>query len=159
MRPTRHSRKGTLVLQKRTIQQGPASIDVDFAGNKAAGKMSMNGTDQPINVDLGGPLFADDAASDSVVACLPLAEGYTTTFRNFDMEKQKVKLLQLKVAAAESVTVPAGTFDAWKVEVTSADGGADKKTIWVTKDTRKVVKVSAVLASMGGATVTEEATD
>ncbi len=151
--------KVTLLLQKRSIQQGPVSIDVDFAGNKAVGKMSMNGADRPISVDLGGPLFADDAASDSLVACLPLADGYTITFRNFDLEKQKVKLVQLKVTGAESVTVPAGTFDAWKVETTSADGGADKKTVWIAKDTHKVVKISAVLASMGGATVTEEATD
>lgn len=151
--------KTTLLLQKRSIQQGPMNIDVDFAGGKATGKMSMNGKDTPVNADLGGPIFADDAGGDDLIACLPLAEGYTTTFRNFDVEKQKVKVVQLKVTGAESVTVPAGTFNAWKVEVTSADGGADKKTAWVTKDTHKVVKVVAVLASMGGATVTEEATD
>jgi hypothetical protein len=54
------------------------------------------------------------------------------------------------------VTVPAGTFDAYKVEVASADGGADKRTLWVAKDSRKPVKVTAVLPEMGGATLTEE---
>jgi len=151
--------KTTLLLQKRSVKQGPVSIDVDFAGNKATGKMSMGGNDRSISVDLDGPIFSDDAGTDAVIACLPLAEGYTSTYRNFDLEKQKVKLVQLKVVGSESVTVPAGTFDAWKVEVTSADGGADKKTAWVTKDTHKVVKVVAVLASMGGATLTEVATD
>jgi len=67
--------------------------------------------------------------------------------------------MQLAVAGSDKVTVAAGTFDAWKVDVSSADGGSDKKTVWVAKDTHKVVKVSAVLASMGGATVTEEAID
>ena len=151
--------KTTLLLQKRSVKQGPVSIDVDFAGNKATGKMSMGGNDRSISVDLDGPIFSDDAGTDAVIGCLPLAEGYTSTYRNFDLEKQKVKLVQLKVVGSESVTVPAGTFDAWKVEVTSADGGADKKTAWVTKDTHKVVKVVAVLASMGGATLTEVATD
>jgi len=149
--------KGSLLLLKRSVKQGPVAIDLDFAGNKAAGKMSMNGQDRTIAVDLGGPLFADAAGSDQVIACLPLAEGYSTTFRNFDVQTQKVKLLQLTVAGNEEVKVPAGTFNALRVEVSSADGGdADKKTLWIAGDTRKVVKVSAVLASMGGAVMTEE---
>ena len=56
----------------------------------------------------------------------------------------------------ESVTVPAGTFESYKLEVTSADGGSDKQTIWIAKESRKAVKASAVLASMGGATMTME---
>jgi dipeptidyl aminopeptidase/acylaminoacyl peptidase len=148
--------KGSLTLRKRTVTQGPVVIDVDFSGGKAAGKMSMNGQDRPIAVDLGGALFADGAAGNQIVATLPLAEGYTTTYRNFDLQTQKVKLLQLSVAGVESVTVPAGKFDAYRVEITSADGGTDKKTLWVAKDSHKVVKVSAVMAAMGGAILTSE---
>ena len=148
--------KTTLILQKRNIVQGPVVINLDFSGNKAAGKMSMNGQEMPVSVDLGGALFGDGAGGDQVIASLPLAEGYKTTFRNFDVQSQKVKLLQLSVAGVESVTVPAGKFDAYRVEITSADGGSDKKTVWVAKDTHKVVKASAVVAAMGGAVVTEE---
>jgi len=151
--------KTTLILRKRSVAQGPVTIDLDFSGDKAAGKMSMNGQDRPIAADLGGPLFADGAGENQVIACLPLAEGYTVTFRNFDVQTQKVKLQQLSVSGVESVTVPAGKFDAYRVEITSADGGADKKTVWVAKDTHKVVKVSAVVASMGGAVVTQELTE
>jgi dipeptidyl aminopeptidase/acylaminoacyl peptidase len=151
--------KTTLLLEKRSLKQGPVSFDIDFAGNKAAGKMSMNGQEKPIAADLGGPLFGDAAGGDQAIACLPLAAGYSTTFRNFDVQSQKVKLLQLTVAGAESVTVPAGTFDSWRVELASAEGGADKKTIWIAKDSRKVVKVTAVLASMGGAVMTQELAD
>jgi dipeptidyl aminopeptidase/acylaminoacyl peptidase len=148
--------KGSLLLLKRSVRQGPVAIDLDFAGNKAAGKMSMNGQDKPIAVDLGGPLFADAAGGEQVIACLPLAEGYSTTFRNFDVQTQKVKLLQLTVSGKEEVKVPAGTFDALRVEISSADGGSDKKTLWVAAETHKVVKVTAVLASMGGAVMTQE---
>jgi hypothetical protein len=42
------------------------------------------------------------------------------------------------------------------VEVASADGGADKKTLWIAKDSRKVIRVKAVLASMGGAVMTQD---
>jgi dipeptidyl aminopeptidase/acylaminoacyl peptidase len=148
--------KGTLVVSKRTIKQGQATIEVNFAGNKATGTMNMNGQDRPISADLGGPIFADAAASELTIAALPLAEGYTTSFRNFDVRKQKEKLLQLKVMGAESVTVPAGTFDTYKVELSSADGGGDKQTLWIAKDSRKPVKMTATLAEMGGATITQE---
>ena len=134
-------------------------IDLDFAGNKATGKMTVNGQDKLIAADLGGPIFADAAGGDQVIASLPLAVGYTATFRNFDIQTQKVKLQQLNVSGMETVTVPAGTFEAFRVDITSADGGTDKKTLWVAKDSHKVVKGSAVMAAMGGATITQELTE
>lgn len=145
----------SLVVLKRNVQQGPMTINVDFANNKATGTMNMNGQDKPISADLGGPLFGDAAGSMQVVACLPLADGYTTSFRNFDLQKQKEEVEQLKVSGAESVTVAAGTFDAYKVEI-SSNGSNDTKTYWIAKDSRKAVKMSATLASMGGATMTAE---
>jgi len=149
-------RKGSLSVRKHSIVQGPVTVTLDFFGNRATGNLSMNGQDKPISVDLGGPLFADAAGSDEAIGCLPLAQGYTATFRNFDVQKQKEKLLQLKVTGVESVTVAAGTFNAYKVEITSADGGSDKQTLWIAKDSRQPVKTSSVLASMGGATLTGE---
>jgi dipeptidyl aminopeptidase/acylaminoacyl peptidase len=148
--------KGSLIARKLNLKQGPIAVDLNFAGDKAVGNMNMNGTDKPISVDLGGPLFADAAGAKQSISCLPLAEGYNTTFRNFDVQKQKVKLMQLKVSGIDKVTVPAGTFDVFIVEITSADGGADKETLWVARDSHKAVKESAVLASMGGAVLTQE---
>jgi dipeptidyl aminopeptidase/acylaminoacyl peptidase len=148
--------KGTLIARKLNLKQGPLAIDLNFAGDKAVGNMNMSGQDKPISVDLGGPLFADAAGAKQSISCLPLAEGYSTTFRNFDVQKQKVKLMQLKVSGVDKVTVPAGTFDVFVVDITSADGGDDKETIWIARDSHKAVKESAVLASMGGAVLTQE---
>jgi hypothetical protein len=36
-----------------------------------------------------------------------------------------------------SETVAAGTFDTFKIEITSADGGNDHETYWIAKDSRK----------------------
>ena len=85
-----------------------------------------------------------------------VAEGYSATFRNFDIQKQKEKLMRLTVAGQESVTVPAGTFDAYRVELTSADRGPDKATLWIARDSRKPVKMTAIMTQMGGATLTTE---
>ncbi len=89
-----------------------------------------------------------------VLSCLPLADGYTAVFRNFEFQTQKVKLRQIKVVGAESVTVAAGTFDAFKAELTPAAGGPEKAIIWIAKDSRKVLKISASMA--GGASLEAE---
>ena len=91
-----------------------------------------------------------------VIACLPLAEGFSATFRNFDLQTQKAKVIQLQVSGSEKVTVPAGTFDTFKTEITSGDGGPEKITMWIAKDSHKAVKVWAVLPQMGGAVMTAE---
>ncbi len=148
--------KGSLLPTHRSIKQGPISIELDFKNSKASGTMSRNGQAQPIAVDLGGTLFADGAGAYDVIAALPLAEGYSTGFRNLDIQKQKVGMKQLKVLGSESVTVPAGTFEAFKVEITSADNDVDKTTVWIAKDTRRVLKISAVLAALNGGTLTSE---
>jgi hypothetical protein len=138
------------------IKQGPVIIDLDFKDNKASGTMSMNGQSRPIDVDLGGSLFADGGGAFDVIAALPLAPGYSVGFRNFDVQKQKPQLKQLKVVGSERITVAGGTFDAYKVEITTPDNEADKTTLWISKDSRKVVKVSAVLTEMNGAILTSE---
>ena len=148
--------KRTLIVRKLNLKQGPVAVDLNFGGDKATGNMSLSGQDRTVSVDLGGPLFAEAAGAKQSIACLPLAEGYSTTFRNFDAQKQKVKLMQLKVSGVESITVPAGSFEAYKVEISSADGGTDKETLWVARESHKAVKESAVLPSMGGAVLTQE---
>lgn len=151
--------KGTLIVRKRNIKQGPITIALAFTDNKASGTLNIGGQEKQVAVDLDGALFADAPGGLQSIASLPLAEGYTTAFRNFDVQRQKEKLMQLKVVGTESVTVPAGTFETYKIEVSSADGGSDKQTLWVAKDSRKAVKVSAILPSAGGATMTLELTE
>jgi dipeptidyl aminopeptidase/acylaminoacyl peptidase len=148
--------KGSLLIRSRSVNQGPMSLETTYAGKSVTGKMTMGGKDTPISVDLGGPAFAEAAGAPFVIGCLPLKEGYSVTFRNFDLQKQKVKLLQLKVAASDQVTVPAGSFDAYRVEVTNPEDAAEKVTYWIAKDTRSVVKMAAVMPSMGGATLSAE---
>ena len=150
--------KGSLVVKKRSITQGPMTVELAFDGGKATGTMTMGGAPKAIAVDTGGALFADGAGASAAIGALPLADGYTTAFRNFDVQKQKPTLKQLKVAATEQVTVPAGTFNAFKVEVSSADGEPGGATLWIDTDTRRLVKIEATLPQMGGAKLISELT-
>lgn len=151
--------KDTLVVRKQSIHQGPMSVELAFDDKKATGTMKMNDKDKPISAELGGPVFATAAGAAESVGCLPLADGYSTTYRNFDAQKMKEKVMQLQVTGSEKVTVAAGSFDAFKTEVTPVEGGPEKVTFWIAKHSRKPVKFSAVIPQMGGAVMTAELTE
>ena len=142
----------TLTTLERVVQQGPMKVELSYAGEKATGKFEMAGNVRPIDVPLGGPLFADGGGAALAVGRLPLANDYRTTIRVFDIQRAKPVLKQVAVVASESITVPAGTFDAWKVEQTD-EGGGNKFTIWVAKERAVPLKMTA---SPSGATLTLE---
>ena len=148
--------KGSLVPLKRSVKQGPVTIEMAFEGSKATGSMAMGADPKPFSIDLGGGAYADGSGAQDALACLPLAAGYTVTFRNVDLQRQKVQLKQAKVVAAEDVTVAAGSFKAWKLTLTSADGDPGSTDMWVDSVSRKVLKTVATLPQMGGAVVTLE---
>jgi len=148
--------KGTLIPAERSVQQGPLTVELAFKDGKATGTMNINGQAKPVSADLGGELYGDGAGATLTLAALPLTQGYAATYRNFDVQSQKVKLKQVKVTGTEKVTVPAGTFDSTKLEVTSAEGEADQTTIWVDPATRQVVKSVSVIPQMNGAILTTE---
>jgi uncharacterized protein DUF3108 len=145
--------KGTLLLLKTSFrhfvhpdqQWKTVAINLDFRGNKVTGiSTNANGEHKAIAVDLTGPVFADVTGSMVTIGCLPLADGYSTTVRDWDTLGLKERLWQLKVTGTERVTVPAGTFDSYKVELTANDGTADKETAWIAKDSRMPVKIDAI---------------
>ncbi|HLJ28403.1 MAG TPA: hypothetical protein VKY85_16950 [Candidatus Angelobacter sp.] len=142
--------KGTLILRKELFKHfakpgRPWSIttNLDFTTSKVTGTTNISGQDKPVAIDLSRPLFAGGPGSDVTIGCLPLVDGYSTTFRNFDIQSQEETLVHLKVMGMERVTVPAGTFDSYKVDVTSANGRHSYKgSVWIAKDSRTPVKVS-----------------
>jgi hypothetical protein len=162
-------KKATLILQRESFTHflhvnqpwKPVAVSIRFTGNTVTGAMKyVSGQEKPVAVNLTGPAFADANSSDVKIGCLPLAEGYVTSFRYFDIERlalnpqapDKEKLLHLKVVGTERVTVPAGTFDSYKVELISTDGSY-KETVWIAKDSRMPVKEKA-LAVFGKKRVT-----
>ena len=154
MQDTTTIEKGSLLVRKRSVKQGPVQIEMAFAGGKVTGTMAMGSDPKPLSADLGGEIFADGASKYEALAHLPLKEGYTATFRNFDLQKQKVSLKQMKVLGSEDVKVAAGSFKAWKLEVTSAEGEPGSTTVWIDATNLRVLKTAATLP--GGATVTAE---
>ncbi|MBI3210867.1 MAG: prolyl oligopeptidase family serine peptidase [Candidatus Solibacter usitatus] len=146
--------RNSLAQRKRTIKQGPAAIEMTSTDSKISGSFAMGGAPKTFEEETGGPLFSETGIG-FILGALPLTDDYEAIFRGFDAMKMKPKVTQLKVAGSEKVTVAAGTFDAFKVEA-NAEDGSSSATYWIDKATRKPVKMSSVLAQMGGATLVAE---
>ena len=95
------------------------AIQVDIDGNEATGTMTMQGNSKPIEVDLEVRSRRCSKLMLHHGFAPPRQEGYTTTFRNFDLLKQKAKLMQLKVAGMEALLFPRVRSDSYKLDVTS----------------------------------------
>jgi len=149
--------KVSLQLLKHTVKAGPMTIDVAIKDGKLSGKISGMGPDRPIEADAGGPIFADACDMFLTLAALPLTDGYTATYRNFDVARMKASKMQVTVGKPETITVAAGKFDTVKMEVGPAEGAAgNKATVWVDTKTHKPVKISQAVVTMGGATIDSE---
>jgi len=150
--------KGTLKPVSREVNQGPATINLSHSSDKITGAMNMNGNEKAMDVSLDAPVFADGAALYETLATLPLAEGYTTVYRTFDVQKQKVRAFELKVVAKEVVEVTGGQFEAYKTEIKALEDTPGDTVLWLSTadDLRGLIKSTATSPEMGGAKVTTE---
>lgn len=150
-------KKGSLMPVSRTIQQGPATVEITHSADKISGVMKVQGNEQPIEASLENAVFADGAGLYETLARLPLAKGYTAVYRTFDPMTQKVKAYELKVVGLEEVEVPAGKFEALKAEVTSLEDGTNDTKLWFGQGEQiGLIKSTSKLPAMGGATVIME---
>jgi hypothetical protein len=148
--------KKTLAVLRFLMAQGPNKIDLEFLDDEATGTIALPDRRGQVSVSLAGPVFAESGAGALWMTCLPLAEGYSVTFPAFGLDRQETTRMRLTVAGTEVVTVPAGTFNSFKVDISSAKDGRGASTIWIAKDSRKVVKTMTSSAIAGGLTMVHE---
>jgi hypothetical protein len=82
----------------------------------------------------------DDNLLSVILPALALEPGKTLTVSVFSGGRGVSEALSLKVGTPESVTVPAGTFEVFKVDVS---GGPAPVSMWVTTAApRRIVKIA-----------------
>ncbi len=145
----------TLLPKKQTVDQTGVNIALEYQPDKITGSMELRGQKNDISVDLDASILS---SLETVVSAMNLKPGFNTTLRTFNLLQQKVVPHALKVAGKETVSVPAGSFDTYKVEVTPLDGSSGAQTIYVnTEKPYNMVKLEAELPPMmGGGTMTVE---
>lgn len=98
--------------------KGTATLPQQMGGNKTFDEAVVAGTRLP-NMDSW------------ILATADLAQGKTIALPIFSPMGGGVTNFTATVVGSESVTVPAGTFETWKVETTGGQGGG---TLYLTKD-------------------------
>jgi hypothetical protein len=149
----------TLLPIRRAGNQGMATMWFKFSKDAVEGKIVAGPQEMPINAKLNGPVLPEGAGIEIPVSTLPLAEGYTATVEVFNTMKAKSRKMTVRVTGTEKVTVSAGTFDTYKVEVTPQDDEGGGSKLWIAHDDRRTVRTETQLsAEMGGGTMVAELT-
>jgi dipeptidyl aminopeptidase/acylaminoacyl peptidase len=137
----------------RSVNQAGASINVSFGSQEVSGSIEAGGQTIPISIDLDAPIFAGESALEAVLASLPLSEGYRTSLRVAEVgAQQRVRFFSVEVQGSETVEVPAGSFEAWRIAVEALDNEGGDQTLWLDQaDPRATLKINGRLPpQMGG---------
>lgn len=67
---------------------------------------------------------------------LPFAEGYEASYTTIISNRRSRQQVVLRVTGKESVTVPAGSFDAWRLEITTSNA---RQLAWFSTDAARVL--------------------
>jgi dipeptidyl aminopeptidase/acylaminoacyl peptidase len=137
---------------RRTAAQGPVEMEVRYSDDAINGSVAMGPQEMPIDVDLPAPVWASDEGLRATLMALPLTADTAVTYRTFDLQSQKVRVWSLEVAGEETVEVPAGTFDCFKLAVEALDDMGGGQSVWIAQDAPYVtVKATGQLPpQMGG---------
>lgn len=122
----------TLHPLERRMAAGGRLIHATYEENSIVGKISLSGNEIPLDVNLTAPVLSDGGALETVLGALPLKEGYETTLRTFDSVLMEVRPWALKVTGREEVSVEAGSYDTYVVELEPLDGAPDNSTLYIT---------------------------
>ncbi len=93
--------------------------DYDYVKGTANITEVTGGKDRPVPLRLGANYYDNDTSL-FLWRTIPFAEGYTIAYRTVLTGSRTQAIVQLEVLGKEEVTVPAGTFQAWKLEIRSS---------------------------------------
>ena len=106
---------------ERSDQEGQESVDAQYANGQVDMELSTKrnvATVQRVSV----PSDARDMVTmPMILRGLPLARGYVTQMNLFLPIAGQLERVTVRVTGEEEITVPAGTFKTWVVDVDSAD--------------------------------------
>lgn len=126
--------------QRRSAAMGPVRIALTFASDSIRGLMTAAGG-EPLTVSLPvvPGLVANGAMLESLFTVAPLADGWAATAVQVAPGPTGTALAPatFRVMAADSVTVPAGTFAVWKLVGTA--GGAEQ-WLWLDRASGRLVR-------------------
>ena len=131
-----------------TIQMGPMSgeINVSFDGERVIGggqsPDQQTGALKDIRID--EPMvegLTEMSALQILLPTMDLVVGMSFTVMVLTASEGTIQPVTISVAAIEEVTVPAGTFDAYRVEISSTEAPSH---VFVSTEDHRVLKIVLV---------------
>ncbi|HMA61916.1 MAG TPA: S9 family peptidase [bacterium] len=143
---------------KRIINQGQTKIEVNYSDKKITGKMQMGPRTSDINIKPDQKVLANP---DIIAMAMNIGSDFEAQFGSLNLMKQKVEPYLMKAVGQESIEVPAGNFQVYKLELSAVDNDQNKQTLYITvAEPHLLVKsIQQLPPSMGGAKITMELTD
>ncbi len=139
-----------LLPLKRSLKQGPASVQLNFSGDKLEGQIEAGPQKMPINIKLNSPALTEGAGIELALRSLPLVVGYKTFFNQVDIMKANVQQMSINVIDKEKINLPAGQFDAFKIVIKPIDSEEGLQTLWLDAESKILLKSESRLGSMMG---------
>jgi zinc protease len=133
------------VTQEGTAQGQPLATTLAYASGKVTGKATTPGPqgakESAVNADVPAGAL-DDNVVQALLPLMPLAAGAKVPITVFQGGKGSASTWTVRVEGEESVTVPAGTFPAYKVAL---DGAEQPLAFYVsTAAPRRLLKIAFV---------------
>jgi hypothetical protein len=124
----------SLLPMTREVRQHDGLMQVRYDNRAVSGQIRSGENLVGIDVQLDQPAFAGEAGLEATMAALPLSEGYTVGLRAVEVDIESlVRHFEIEVEAAETITVPAGEFEAWPVHLRALDGLGGDQWLWYTR--------------------------
>ena len=140
--------KGSLNQLSRNIVQGPAKIIV----TKTEDGLNINAMGKEMPVAVSGAYLSDGAGADMIIARMPLAQGFTTSYYLLDAATMKTKQNVLTVTGKENYK----GIEVWKLSSVNPENANDKTILWIDPIKKIAVKMEQTLPALNNAVMTAE---
>lgn len=127
-------------MHNRGSMQGMSTASaITVAGGKATGtaqRPGPNGIESIVVDAMVEPGVLAEGAEIALLPTIALSEGYAATFQTLDGKSGKIKKYDLKVLANEKITIPLGTFETFRVQLS----GEETVSVFITTaEPRRIV--------------------
>lgn len=151
-----------MMVDLETLEMTQMNMTMKFAGGHAKGEVKASKNRLWANYTLKrgekqrqkkvDTLLKNWVARPVIFGLIPfvkLVSGHKKTFNAFSLSSGRFGTMTLEVQEGTKVTVPAGTFDTWKVALTAKDKGGLSNIIYIKKGfPQRIVKVDVVGSKM-----------
>jgi tetratricopeptide (TPR) repeat protein len=123
----------TLLPIKSRIRSNQTDLESRYTVGKIEVLNLKDSSQSPRQIQLEGTAY-EMWQTIPILRRLPLQEGFHATIPLFEEITGSLANFQFSVAARETITVPAGSFDCYKVIMDTGENLPNEETFWITAD-------------------------